>query len=94
MYRLQLILMAIVASTLTACASGMRPTVAMTLRPQLPPNAMVTPPPLPVVADGAGLQALFINHVEVTGLYHALVAQHCALLAALDHPCEAVKVAQ
>ena len=46
----------------------MRPTVATTLSPQLPPNAMTEPVALPVVADDAGLQELFINHIEVAGL--------------------------
>ncbi|MFZ1892311.1 MAG: hypothetical protein WAU37_09005 [Formosimonas sp.] len=52
---------------------------------------MTEPVALPVVADDAGLQELFINHIEVAGLYHALAAQHCALLAALSHPCAGVK---
>lgn len=69
------------------------PTVESSLRPQLPPNARLTPAPLPVVAADAGLQELLINHVEVAGLYHLLAAQHCALLAALNLPCVAVKVA-
>ena len=91
MYRLNMSLAVIATLMLTACAHGMRPTVATTLSPQLPPNAMVEPVALPVVADDAGLQELFINHIEVAGLYHALAAQHCALLAALSHPCAGVK---
>ena len=78
MYRL---LMLLVAASLSACAThGMRPTAALTLRPQLPPNATLPCADLPIVAEGAGLQDFVINHVEIAGLYHECKARHKALI--------------
>ena len=81
MYRL---LMLLVAASLSACAtSGTRPTAALTLHPQLPPNATQPCADLPTVAEGAGLQDFVINHVEVAGLYHECRARQKALVDAL-----------
>ena len=75
---------AIVALSLSACAtSGTRPTAALTLHPQLPPNATMPCADLPTVAEGAGLQDFVINHIEVAGLYHECRARQKALIDAL-----------
>lgn len=76
--------LALIASlTLTACASGTRPTAALTLRPSLPPNAALACPDLPPVVEPATWQDLMVNHIEVAGAYFDCKARHQALLDAI-----------
>ena len=78
------IMIALAALSLSACAThGTRPTAALTLHPQLPPNATMPCADLPTVAEGAGLQDFVINHIEVAGLYHQCRARQKALIDAL-----------
>ena len=77
-------MVAMAALSLSACAtSGTRPTPELTLRPQLPPNATQPCADLPLVPEGADVQAYVINHVEVAGLYHECKARQKALIEAV-----------
>ena len=72
---------------MTACASGVTPTLDDS--PQVKPEASLTavPQPLPQPASGA-ISELEANHRAVAKAYHQLASQMCRLLTFLQLPTE------
>lgn len=77
----RLIPILLIASTLTACASGPTPMPA----PRMPPAGLTTRcPALPPPASGQSAN-LLANHVEIALLYHQCRDRHSALSDWANH---------
>lgn len=80
--RLLTLLIAVCCLT-SACASGVKPTLAAPLK--VPPPANLTAPPLPLPPPTSGqLRELETNHRETARTYHQLALQMCNLLLFLE----------